>query len=320
MEGEFIDYYNILEVDIQATSDQIRSSYLKLAKKFHPDQGGHPEKFQMICKAYECLYNKESRKTYDLLYLKKSYEEINEDEFFRFKNDFRQFEVSNKKVISENKLTEMMNEVFKDKENFSEKALNDKDIEKRLNDISMERENQDIEYNNDKIKTVIEENELKINDIYDYNMYVNKTGGNTDIIYSNLGTVDILESNYCNFETFNSGSGYISNIYSPLDDENCNTENPNYLNRLNNTDIGKNLKINEIKEWKISKPKDTKLTQEKIDEYLSNRKKEEQFIMEDINSNLNNVKKRKEVNTFLKNNLEENLELTETFDNIKRRI
>ena len=320
MEGEFIDYYNILEIDIQATPEQIRTSYLKLAKKFHPDQGGHPEKFQLICKAYECLYNKETRKTYDLLYLKKSYEEINEDEFFRFKNDFKNFEVSNKKVVSEEKLNEMMNEVFKDKENFSEKPLNNKDIEKRLTDISMERENQDIEYNNDKIKTLIEENEIQINDIYDYNMHVNKKGGNTEIIFSNLGTVDILQSNYCNFETFNSGSAYISNIFSPLDDEGSNQENPNIINKINNNEIGKSLKIGEIKEWKISKQKDTKLTQEKIDEFLNNRKKEEQNILDDINNNLNNVKKRKEVNTFLKNNLEENLEFIDSFDNVKRRV
>ena len=319
MEDEFIDYYNMLEIDIQATPEQIRSSYIKLAKKFHPDQGGHPEKFQMICKAYECLYNKETRKTYDLLYLKKSYEEINEDEFFRFRNDFKQFEVSNKKVVTEDKLTEIMNEVFKDKDNFNEKALNNKDIEKRLNDISMERENQDIEYNNDKIKTIIEENEIKINDIYDYNMHMNKKSGNKDIIFSNLGTVDILSSNYTNFEIFNSGPGYISNIYSPLDDENANDENPNYINKINNTDIGVNLKINEIKEWKITKQKDTKLTQEKIEEFLKNRRDEEQYIMEDINSNLNNIKKRKEVNSFLKNNMEENIEYNDKFDNIKKR-
>jgi curved DNA-binding protein CbpA len=322
MDEQFIDYYNILDLDIESIPEQIRSNYLKLAKKHHPDQGGHPEKFQLICKAYECLYNKESRKNYDLIYLKRSYDEIKEDEFFKYKNDFKQFDISSKKVISEDKLNELMNEVFKDKETFIEKTLDKWEVDKRLNDIALERENQDIESKDPKIKSIIVDNNLEINDIYDYNLFKNNVCNN-NIIKSNLGTVDILASDYCNFQVFNSDINYVSNVYSEIDfdDSKVDPENPIFLNKINNNDL-KNMntkEINEIKEWKICKKKDIKLTSNNIEEFLTNRKNEEKFIKEDIDKNLNNIKKKKEINTFLKNNFEEDSEYYDKINNIKKR-
>lgn len=322
MDEQFIDYYNILDLDIESIPEQIRANYLKLAKKHHPDQGGHPEKFQLICKAYECLYNKESRKNYDLIYLKRSYDEIKEDEFFKYKNDFKQFDVSNKKVISEDKLNELMNEVFKDKETFIEKTLDKWEVDKRLNDIALERENQDIENKDPKVKSIIVDNNLEINDIYDYNLFKNNVSNN-NIIKSTLGTVDILASDYCNFQVFNSDINYVSNVYSEIDfdDSKIDPENPIFLNKLNNNDL-KNMntkEINEIKEWKICKKKDIKLTSNNIEEFLINRKNEEKFIKEDIDKNLNNIKKKKEINTFLKNNFEEDSEYYDKINNIKKR-
>ncbi len=56
---EYKDYYKILEVDKNASQDEIKRSFRRLAKKYHPDL--HPndkeaqEKFKEINEAYEVL-------------------------------------------------------------------------------------------------------------------------------------------------------------------------------------------------------------------------------------------------------------------------
>lgn len=66
---EYKDYYKVLEVDKNASEADIKSSYRKLAKKYHPDVNGGDEKaqekFKEISEAYEVLGNKEKRKKYD---------------------------------------------------------------------------------------------------------------------------------------------------------------------------------------------------------------------------------------------------------------
>lgn len=64
------DYYATLEVDKDASQDEIRKSFRKLAKKYHPDVAKDKEhaenKFKAINEAYEVLGDPEKRKKYDL--------------------------------------------------------------------------------------------------------------------------------------------------------------------------------------------------------------------------------------------------------------
>lgn len=65
----YIDYYKILGVDKNASEDEIKKAYRKLARKHHPDLNPNDKeahiKFQQINEANEVLSDPEKRKKYD---------------------------------------------------------------------------------------------------------------------------------------------------------------------------------------------------------------------------------------------------------------
>ena len=60
------DLYAVLGLSRNAETDEIRSTYKKLAKEHHPDKGGDPEKFKEISQAHEILSDDEKRRMYDM--------------------------------------------------------------------------------------------------------------------------------------------------------------------------------------------------------------------------------------------------------------
>jgi len=63
------DYYEVLGVSRDATKEQIKESYRKLALQYHPDRNKSPdaeEKFKEISEAYAVLSDDEKRRQYDL--------------------------------------------------------------------------------------------------------------------------------------------------------------------------------------------------------------------------------------------------------------
>lgn len=65
-----LNYYKVLEVNDNASPEEIKKSYRKLSMKYHPDKNlGDPssqEKFQKISEAYETLGNPEKKQEYDM--------------------------------------------------------------------------------------------------------------------------------------------------------------------------------------------------------------------------------------------------------------
>ncbi len=59
------DYYKILGVKKDASQDQIKKAFRRLARKHHPDAGGSEEKFKQLNEAYEVLGDEKKRKIYD---------------------------------------------------------------------------------------------------------------------------------------------------------------------------------------------------------------------------------------------------------------
>ena len=67
---EFKDYYKIMEVARDATQDEIKRAYRKLARKYHPDVSKEKDaeaRFKELGEAYEVLKDAEKRVAYDQL-------------------------------------------------------------------------------------------------------------------------------------------------------------------------------------------------------------------------------------------------------------
>ncbi len=59
------DYYNILGVAKNASKDEIKTAFRKLAHRYHPDKGGDGKQFNEINEAYQILTDDRKRAEYD---------------------------------------------------------------------------------------------------------------------------------------------------------------------------------------------------------------------------------------------------------------
>lgn len=58
-------FYDVLGVSQDASAEEIKKAYRKLAIQYHPDKGGDQEKFKEVSNAYSILSDDEKRRRYD---------------------------------------------------------------------------------------------------------------------------------------------------------------------------------------------------------------------------------------------------------------
>jgi molecular chaperone DnaJ len=62
-----VDYYAVLDVPRDATIEQIKRAYRRLARQLHPDVNpDEEERFKEVTKAYEVLSDPQKRELHDL--------------------------------------------------------------------------------------------------------------------------------------------------------------------------------------------------------------------------------------------------------------
>ena len=183
--------YETLELTIDATTNDIKKKYKKLAIKFHPDKYLNSDElsddekqtlqthFNLVNIAYDILSNEETRVTYD----KARKEYVDAGQFFDLKKQFNHFEFNYENKDSAKKSFQSENDKAKEtNEKLAEEIR--ENTKKNLNKtFEIQRVDNFDELMNESNKEVKKEYLNKFNNLFD-NMR-QKTNKNTEIIEYN---------------------------------------------------------------------------------------------------------------------------------------
>ena len=281
----FNNFYDILEVNEDSTIEQIRKNYLKLAKKYHPDQGGNSEMFELVSQAYECLSKPEFRKNYDLEYNNMKDEGFKDNQNIDYlKYEFEDFKKKNNKSITSSELDNIYNEVFKKSNIERDVSFKNDDFVNKIMDIKTEREMNEIEFTDDYYKNIVEKNDLNVNDLFEFM----KQSNNQQLINTPIGAYNMVSNNSLSYSSFIEG------------DNNLPMRTHEFTNNYDSLENKKNFDMNKFSEWKETKKADKKITMEDINNYIKQRNDIELQITSEIESNFKDYKKKTDIEKFMK--------------------
>lgn len=68
MTPQYRTHYEVLQIAVTATPQEIKTAYRKAVRTAHPDHGGSAEEFRQLTEAYQVLIDPAARKSYDRSY------------------------------------------------------------------------------------------------------------------------------------------------------------------------------------------------------------------------------------------------------------
>ena len=276
-ENELYDFYEILEVEKDATSKQIRENFIKLVKKHHPDHGGNVEIYEKLMRAFECLINENSRKEYDL---KQQTNDQNYNLISHFKNDFTKFTDTTFVPKTKEEIEDLYANIFN---TTIDETLNEDEFAKHILDRQTERDQYEIESVNNDLKNILDNNpSITFNDLVDYFKSIDKKS--TDLI---------------NYKAFNEMNDDFSRNYNFIN------ETPDKI-KYNDCNISKehiqNFSVEAYNEWKQLKTEQKKITKNDVENYIKMREAEDLELREIIESNIKKIKNTTNDTLYLQNN------------------
>ncbi|ARF09384.1 DnaJ domain protein [Indivirus ILV1] len=228
-----VNLYDVLDVQQDCDTKEIKNAYRNLVKKFHPDKpDGDAEMFELVTHAYNILVNPKTRKEYDEIYaLSKQVDNSHFDlknkastYYKAMENEFKK--ESNKKTQDESKINfkkafeEMDRKHGYTRDSSAEDKISQKDTTRKLRDLELTREQDDIENIKDDLFEGGMFDLAKFNAAFDalhkgHDELIQHSGNPSawnvvDGFGGNFGSIDNYESLYRDEEEY--GSGQYSSV------------------------------------------------------------------------------------------------------------
>jgi len=221
-----VNLYDVLKLSSDCSQADIKRSYRKLAKKYHPDRkkDGDRELFELITEAYNMLSNPQTRADYDKIY--NDFMGTQHHHHATLKEEFENYELSRKTDVthlSKEESKKMFKKEFNEmdrRHNFRrenlDSVLDDTQINRFCDDLKFAREQDDIENMHNKIFDDCDRFDLaKFNEAYDI---VHKSGGK---LIPHTGNPDPWNKiTGCSYSSVNN-----NNLYEESDDIDIETMN-----------------------------------------------------------------------------------------------